>query len=401
MERRHHNRIPVELNAVLIGEKTVPKGCKVSNVSLQGLLLKCVSDGRVLTFKRGNIVNVHLLFQQSGGCKYLTKTADVKHADENSIGVEFHQPDSDLVEFIKPCRIDSGDAPDTISIGITASATEGPDMHNATNADFIDKTPGITTVTDTREPGMAKGKGRIMFFSGLAFLVMAAGLAIGAWLYTSHINTRISALETVTEKHSSELTEMQEWALPASMLEGKFAYLNAQMKALTESFEKLDNRLTADSAQLPVKIVAQADTGAAGTGNGAATTGPADTETAETPAASVEKAAIDSARKTTPKATPAILAATPAPATTATPATTASGPWVINLISSQDKAAVDRFAARARTKGIPAELVKAEVKGRDFWRAQLTGFASRDAARAYAGPAKEKLRLKDVWIFRK
>jgi uncharacterized Zn finger protein len=74
---------------------------------------------------------------------------------------------------------------------------------------------------------------------------------------------------------------------------------------------------------------------------------------------------------------------------------------VINLISSQDKAAVDRFAARARTKGIPAELVKAEVKGRDFWRAQLTGFASRDAARAYAGPAKEKLRLKDVWIFRK
>jgi hypothetical protein len=92
---------------------------------------------------------------------------------------------------------------------------------------------------------------------------------------------------------------------------------------------------------------------------------------------------------------PGIPAVPPIPAATA-----AAGPWVINLASSPYKSAADQFAARARTKGIPAELVKAEVKGRDYWRVQLTGFASKDAARTYAGPAKEKLGLKDVWIFR-
>jgi len=435
MERRNHKRIPVELNAVLIGEKTVPKGCKVSNLSQQGMLLKCVSDGRVLTFQKGNIVNVHLLFQQSGGCKYLTKTADVKHADENSVGVEFHQPDSDLVEFVKPCRIDSDSSPDTISAGISASAPEGPDMHNAMNADFIDKAPGTTTVTDTMEPAVAAGKEWMVFIAGLAFMIIAAGLAVGAWLYASNINTRISALETVTEKHTGELTGMQEWALPASMLEGKFAYLNAQIKALTNSFTKLENRLTADSAQPPVKIVAQADSRAAETGNEATTPAPAAMGTVKTPATTGETAAIDPGQESTPAMAPAVKAAPAArvapatttgpavaetvetPATTTetaaidpagqestpamAPAATASGPWVINLTSSQDKAAVERFVARARTKGIPAELVKAEVKGRDFWRAQLTGFASRDAARSYAEPVRKKLRLKDVWIFRK
>ena len=112
----------------------------------------------------------------------------------------------------------------------------------------------------------------------------------------------------------------------------------------------------------------------------------ADAETVKTPVKTGEMAAIDSGQESTPAMAPAA---------------TASGPWVINLTSSQDKAAVERFVARARTKGITAELVKAEVKGRDFWRAQLTGFASRNAARTYAEPVRKKLRLKDVWIFRK
>jgi hypothetical protein len=372
---------------------------------MQGMLLKCVCDGRVLTFQKGNIVNVHLLFQQSGGCKYLTKTANVKHVDENSIGVEFHQPDSELVDFIKPCRVDSDDNAGTISAGITASATAGPDMHNATNADFLNKAPGITPATDTREPSMSTGKERRMFFAGLSLMIIAAGLALGAWQYTSHINTRISALETVTEKHSSELAEVQEWALPASMIEGKFAYLNAQMKALIDSFVKLENRLTTDSAPPPVKIVAQADTLAAETGNGATTTGPAIMETVDTPVTTSAKATDDSVQKSSPTMAPVTPAAPETQATTqpeipAVPAGTAPGPWVINLASSPYKTAADQFAAKARTKDIPVELVKAEVKGRDYWRVQLTGFPSKAAARTYAGPTKEKLGLKDVWIFR-
>ena len=388
MERRHHNRIPVELNAVLIGEKTVPKGCKVNNISQQGLLLKCVADGRVSTFQKGNIVNVHLLFQQSGGCKYLTKTADVRHVDESSIGVEFHQPDSNLVEFLKHSYIDSIHNLDTASAGISAPVTEGIDMHNAKNSDFIDETPGTSTVTEAREPDMAMEKDRTVFYAGLAFMVIAAGLAMGAYLYASNINTRISTLETVTEKNTSELTEMHEWAQPASMLEGKFAYMNAQMKVLTDSFVKLENRLTAGSAQPSLKIVAQADTQAAEADREETAASPARTEAVKPPAASGEKTAVDTSQK---------IAAAEAPAAKAG---TAGGPWVINLTSSNDKAAADRFAARARSKGIPVELVKAEVKGRDYWRMQLTGFASKDAARTFAGPVKEKLGLKDVWIFR-
>jgi hypothetical protein len=270
---------------------------------------------------------------------------------------------------------------------------------------------------------MATGKDRMVFFTGLAFMAIAAGLALGAWLYTSHINTRIGALETVTKKHTSELVEMQEWASPASMLEGKFAFLNAQMKALTNSFEKLENRLTkgssttpvgsatqpAGSAALPVgsatapvgstappvrrtkppvKIVAQTETPAARASTGETTTAPVPAKSVKKPAASVAKTAEKRGKKTT---------ATKKPAATAG---AAAGAWVINLTSSPDKADADRFAARARTKDIPAKLVKAEVNGRDYWRVQLTGFASQDAARDYSGAVREKLGLKDVWIFR-
>jgi cell division septation protein DedD len=460
MERRQHNRIPVELNAVLIGEKTVPKGCKVSNISEQGLLLTCVADGRVSTFEKGNTVNVHLLFQQSGSCKYLTKKGNVRHAGENSIGMQFDQPDSKLVEFLKPCRTDSDQDQDqgqgqdqgTASAGVSAPVHEGIDMQKAINAEFISEAPGTTTVAPTSEPAISKAKERKASHAGMAFLLLGVALALGAYLLISNINKRISALETVTEKHTNELAEVQEWALPASMLEGKFAYLNAQMKALTDSFSKLENRLAAGTAYPPVKITALPDTPAGmpaaktGSGESMASTGRADaveapvavaematedaileTMAAAPPAATAEKTRAEIIEETTTEAPPAAIAektpaeiieettteAPPAAIDTKTSAETApetivpaakagakDGRWVINLSSSPDRAAADWFMARARSKGIPVEMVQAQVKGRDYWRVQLTGFVSHDAAHAYAGPLKEKLGLKDVWIYR-
>ena len=47
MDRRRHARTPVDINAMLIGQKTVPKGCRVRNVSQQGMLLQCEPDGRL------------------------------------------------------------------------------------------------------------------------------------------------------------------------------------------------------------------------------------------------------------------------------------------------------------------------------------------------------------------
>jgi hypothetical protein len=74
------------------------------------------------------------------------------------------------------------------------------------------------------------------------------------------------------------------------------------------------------------------------------------------------------------------------------------GPWVINLISSPSKADADHFAATARSRNIQTEQQHVVVKGKKYWRVQITGFATADEARAYAGTASDKLGLRDVWI---
>jgi hypothetical protein len=77
------------------------------------------------------------------------------------------------------------------------------------------------------------------------------------------------------------------------------------------------------------------------------------------------------------------------------------GPWVINLISSRERAYVTRYAARAQAKGISTEIINAEVKGREYWRLQVTGFKTMDEAKYFSEPIKEELGIKDVWIFKR
>jgi len=388
MERRHHDRIPIDMNAVLIGEKTVPRGCKVRNLSQQGMLLKCVSDGRVSTFQEGNSVNVHLLFQQSSGCKYLTKTAEVRHADDECIGVEFYQPDNNLTKLLGPCCIDPNLNPVTASAGTFTPVSEGIDIHNATNADSMDDITDATAMPETLEPDRASEKDRGVLYAVLAFMLMAAALTMGAYLYTSSITKRISTLETMTGQQARTLDDIQEWAFPASKIEGKFNQLNTRLTALTDSFAALESRLAESSTPPPVSIVEEPELRSAVTG------GKAKTEDAN-------KSSTIRKDVKTPPATDGATAVDAAPATTP-PVTTgkASGPWVINLISSPDKGAADRFAARARSKGVPVEQLNAAVNGKDYWRIQVTGFASKEAAHTYAEPIRKQLRLKDVWIYR-
>jgi hypothetical protein len=77
------------------------------------------------------------------------------------------------------------------------------------------------------------------------------------------------------------------------------------------------------------------------------------------------------------------------------------GPWVINLISSRDQAYVTGYATRAQAKGISTEINNAEVKGREYWRLQVTGFKTMDEAKYFSEPIKEELGIKDVWIFKR
>ncbi len=77
------------------------------------------------------------------------------------------------------------------------------------------------------------------------------------------------------------------------------------------------------------------------------------------------------------------------------------GPWVINLVSSPRKADADRFAEKAWSRDIKTEQQLVTIKGQQYWRVQITGYATAEAARAYAGTARDKLGLKDVWITRR
>jgi hypothetical protein len=82
-------------------------------------------------------------------------------------------------------------------------------------------------------------------------------------------------------------------------------------------------------------------------------------------------------------------------------ATENHGPWVINLLSSPNKSDADRFADRAGKLGIQVEQNSIMLKDREFFRVQLTGFLTQKQAEDNAGPIKEKLGLKDVWIFKR
>jgi len=266
-------------------------------------------------------------------------------------------------------------------------------------------------------------------------LAAVISLIIGVDIYIFGINKRLNTLE-------NEFAEVKTWAFPASLLEGKYASLNARVRALTESFSGLDARLTSlATQQQPVTVETRAagheammatdadiptEAPAAGIAFPPARTTPASTETAgrvkraeeETPAmvfTPVETQPVVQHGESTGDARLALHSvddipieassgepATPASATEANPPKTSrrEGRWVINLLSDPNKALAERFAASARDRGVPVEENRSEVKGRVFWRVQITGFGTMSEARAHAEEVKTKLRLKDVWIFK-
>ncbi len=85
------------------------------------------------------------------------------------------------------------------------------------------------------------------------------------------------------------------------------------------------------------------------------------------------------------------------------PADTAGskGPWVINLVSAPSKADADRMTKKALTRDILTEQQEVTVKGKPYWRVQMTGFATAEDARNHSEAAREKLGLKSVWIMKR
>jgi hypothetical protein len=317
----------------------------------------------------------------------------------------------------------------------TAPATAHPqppmtDWRNRENAGLSRNTPP----GPDRSPHRRRKLKVLEVFS----LVAVISLIVGVDIYIFGINKRLNALE-------NEFAEVKTWAFPASLLEGKYNSLNARVRALTQAFSGLDSRVNslavrqqpdiveARAAGPAAMVVTEADipseAPAAGVVRSSAGTVP---ETAET-AGQVERAnektpapvltQVESQPEVAPGRSagdarlalhsveePPIEASagetanpdTPAATTDANPpqASLKEGRWVINLLSDPNKTLADRFAARARDRGVPVEQNRSEVKGRVFWRVQITGFETASEARTHADEVKAKLRLKDVWIFK-
>ena len=191
MEKARHARIPVHLNAVLIGEKTVPKGCKVRNVSNQGLLLQCDADGRIQTFRDGDHVDIHLLFHRPDGTKYQTITAVVRHVDADGIGVEFCQPDAQLVKLIESYRVEE-------SQSIEATITHHRKVTDTSRSASVVTIPsaGNSANTARRQPPETV-QGRRRLHPGLLAMAIALVAFTAGYLYTLDLRSGVSELESV------------------------------------------------------------------------------------------------------------------------------------------------------------------------------------------------------------
>ena len=457
MAHPQHARTP-KLNALLIGKRTVPSGCRVLNVSQQGMSLQCDPDGRLLTFISGDTVDIYLSVQHTNGHNKFTIPAIVSHVDESTIDVVFHCTDPELAGLIESYRTSQ-------SHNLEASID-----HRQSSREESTVKPVVVneSLSYNAQPDAPTRQSNRSFYSGLFALFITSLVLLGAYYYISSINKRLNTLETTTRSHTDELAEVQTQVFSSRLQDGRYASLNARMKALTDAFQSFEKRITQTLPQDPVIVttaapelvresavvpreirkpaVAAAPPQAAPVKKAPKTTPPAkvapvvmaekppvddagtlspqkypaiETQAtapaADTPVLTAPKATLSSASREQPvktetklisvvkqkPATPPVVTPLATPIRTEKPATTHTGPWVINLLSSTDKAYVDNAMADMRVKGFNVVVKGATVKGKQYWRLQAPGFGSMTAAKTAAEPMKEQLKIKDVWILKR
>jgi len=379
MERVRHARIPVHLNAVLIGEKTVPKGCKVRNVSNQGLLLQCDADGRILTFRDGDHVDIHLLFHRPDGTKYQTIAANVRHVDANGIGVEFCQPDAGLVKLIESYRVD-----DTQTVEATIThrrKVTGQDR----SASVVSIPAPVSSAHAERRRLAEDSNGKRLSYIGLLSLAVAVIIFTAGYLRTFDLVSRVSQLETLIRAHDGELNSSQPRLLGSDNAGGAEAGGSNPPPSAAAPGAGHENRVV-----VPVRKNAVAMT----------TTMTAVSQTETPPERRSGGLSAAEAATSASSAERAGLIGQPAPVYEKSQYAEKNGAWVINLMSSPNRSDADRFAENARKQGIAVEQTSVRLNDREFFRVQMTGFVTEKQARESAGPVQERLGLKDVWIFK-
>jgi hypothetical protein len=250
------------------------------------------------------------------------------------------------------------------------------------------------------------------FFLCLIALVLTGCIIIFAYMSISGINNRLIKLESLASQHTGELAEVRTWAFPASMLEGKFKTLNTRMQALANAFTALEDKLTAVMSQqqavttaamvaMETRAGVQTSTGKS---SGVIGKEPAVHTVAAGPVEDArEEAGTDEVKLASVAIRePAVNGAQQAvSAERGVPEARDAGPWVINLLSSRRKVDTERLAIKARSLDIPVEQTREIVKGKAYWRLQVTGFSTVKEARSYASTIEGKLGVNDFWFLKR
>jgi hypothetical protein len=228
-----HAKTP-KLNALLIGKRTVPSGCKVLNVSQQGMSLQCDPDGRLLTFSSGDAVDIFLSVQHANGHNKFTIPAIVSHVDENLIDVVFHCTDTELAGLIESYRTSESHELDASIDHRLVSKTGSQAKPVAINEESVKRKGTAESTT----------RGRLSFYTGLLALFITSIVLLGAYNYIYSINKRLNSLEAISRTHTEELSEVQAQAFSSRLQDGRYASLNARIKTLTEAFQSFEARVS-------------------------------------------------------------------------------------------------------------------------------------------------------------
>ena len=220
---------------------------------------------------------------------------------------------------------------------------------------------------------------RRLFYVGLVSLLCAALIVIIDFADNAGLKSRLSELEADNRKHAAALSGMGNRLSRFDEPGQALADLNARVETLAVSLAALEGRLAPVARQESIEVAVMEKAA------------PAD----DKPSAPGQTFAEPVSQSDTTAAVSEVEAALDRPAAGG------DAPWVINLVSLYDTAAADRFASSAQSRGVRVEQNKVDVKGREVWRLQISGFATQQEARNFADSASAKLGLKEVWVFKR
>jgi cell division septation protein DedD len=390
MERRHYERVAVNLNVALVDERSMPRGCRVRDVSQGGMLLQFEHQAGSAGLEPGEPVTVRLSLREAAERRVLLLPATVQQIEENGIRIAFNEPQTELMQLMEPYRLDRAPASSTAAENRRATDDASTFISDHPSR-FHQRIPNAGARVAERiaaaresiraglharertadvQPPPARAD-RKLFQLALTSLVVAVTVVLYDFVSRASIDRRIESLANTVHEQAEALAGVKIRVSAGSGWENRVADLNQRLDRLAVSVSALE---TGHFSPKP------------------ATGEPPPAPARVTPASKPESAAP-------PPRPTRVAAAAPASPEPPAPTTKKGGPWVINLVSLYDQAAADRFVKRARDKGIKVDQDKVQVKGKPVWRLQVGGFASRDEAQAFGDANKAKLGLKSVWIY--